>query len=85
MSRKMRDDFEVWAESQCMPIKTDGASYYYHRTSDAWEAWQGAYASLNEALINARKYVAFAFNEGIEGADQAGLAIDAAISSPENP
>ena len=34
---------------------------------------------LLSALDQSRKYVAFAFDQGIEGADQAGLDIDAAI------
>jgi len=35
---------------------------------------------LLEALEGALKYVAFAFNEGMDGAEQAGLAIESAIS-----
>ncbi|MBJ2265219.1 hypothetical protein [Pseudomonas sp. MF6787] len=80
-TEKMREEFEAWASSRCMQTKTDGESYYHHRTSGAWDAWKGDRESIAHKLIEARKYVAFAFGEGLEGAEQAGIDLDAAIDS----
>jgi hypothetical protein len=46
MNDKMRAEFEVWAVWNGFQVRTDGASYYHHETSKAWEAWRGSRAAL---------------------------------------
>jgi hypothetical protein len=48
---KMRAEFEMWAEKQCMSLarviwKNGTVSEYaFTQTCDAWKVWQAAYAA----------------------------------------
>jgi hypothetical protein len=46
MSDQMRAEFEVWAVSRMMVMRTDGDTYYHHETSNAWDVWQASRAAL---------------------------------------
>lgn len=68
MNDQMREEFEVWAFGQCFELKTDGASYYHHRTSDAWEAWQAAREPLSSAYtaVDMSTAAADGFRDGVD-------------------
>lgn len=43
---KMREEFEVWAESQNVSILRDGETYYHHTSHHMWYAWKASRAAL---------------------------------------
>lgn len=55
MSDKMRQEFEAWADKQCMSLTRINwkcgtvSEYAYTATFDAWQVWQAAYAAGQKA------------------------------------
>lgn len=45
-NEKMREEFEEWASKEGYVIRTDGADYYCHETSEAYATWQASRAAL---------------------------------------
>ena len=46
MSEKMREEFELWADSLQLPIDKHDGDYVHSGVNRRWQAWQASRAAL---------------------------------------